>query len=37
MYYYECGDCGTRYLSTVQQVDCSNCGGTVLNVAARRA
>lgn len=37
MYYYECTECGTRYLSTTAQGFCSKCEGVVTNVVARRA
>ncbi len=36
MYYYECNECGTRYLSTVSRGVCSKCEGVVLNLAVRR-
>jgi Zn finger protein HypA/HybF involved in hydrogenase expression len=32
MYYYECSDCGSRYLSTVPTRVCSKCDGEVLNL-----
>lgn len=36
MYYYECEDCGARYLSTTPQEVCSKCDGVVRNVVTKQ-
>ena len=35
MYYYECEDCGARYLSTTSQRVCSKCEGVVRSLVAK--
>lgn len=36
MAYYECLDCGARYISTGYRGACARCGGAVQNISVGR-
>jgi DNA-directed RNA polymerase subunit RPC12/RpoP len=36
MYYYECLQCGARYISPAYPGACGRCGGEVQNISVRR-
>ncbi|MEF8791469.1 MAG: rubrerythrin-like domain-containing protein [Haloarculaceae archaeon] len=36
MYYYECQQCGARYVSAGSPGTCGGCGGAVQNLSVRR-